>query len=109
MLTVDVAFRVSKRWGVPVRAEFACPDARTIVMTILDGEGAGSVVETHATALGTDDQGCGSTTWPTPNGAGCCATVAKPTAPELPSAGLTPGWLCVWHLLSSTSASRTTG
>ena len=57
VLTVDVAFRVSKRWGVPVRAEFACPDARTIVMTILDGEGAGSVVETHATALGTDDQG----------------------------------------------------
>ncbi|MEO6998313.1 MAG: DUF5914 domain-containing protein [Terracoccus sp.] len=57
VLTVDVAFRVSKRWAVPVRAEFTCPDARTIVMTILDGEGAGSVVETHATALGPDDQG----------------------------------------------------
>ena len=37
---------------MPVRAEFACPDARTIVMTIIDGEGAGSVVETHATPLG---------------------------------------------------------
>jgi phytoene/squalene synthetase len=52
LLTVDVTFRVSRRWGVPVRAEFACPDARTIVMTIVGGEGAGSVVETHATPMG---------------------------------------------------------
>ena len=29
----------------------ACPDARTIVMRIVDGEGTGSVVETHATPL----------------------------------------------------------
>lgn len=57
VLVVDVAFRVSKRWGVPVRAQFECPDARTIVMTIMDGEGAGSVVETHATALGADALG----------------------------------------------------
>lgn len=57
LLTVDVTFRVSRRWGVPVRAEFACPDARTIVMTIVDGEGAGSVVETHATPIGPGPDG----------------------------------------------------
>lgn len=57
VLTVDVTFRVSRTWGVPVRAEFACPDARTIVMTITDGEGAGSVVETHATPLGPGSDG----------------------------------------------------
>ncbi|SDS46982.1 Phytoene/squalene synthetase [Nocardioides scoriae] len=57
VLTVDVTFRVSRTWGVPVRAEFACPDARTIVMTITEGEGAGSVVETHATPLGPDAAG----------------------------------------------------
>lgn len=51
-LVVDVTFRLTRTWGVPVRAEFACPDARTIVMTIVGGEGAGSVVETHATPLG---------------------------------------------------------
>ncbi|HET7398658.1 MAG TPA: DUF5914 domain-containing protein [Intrasporangium sp.] len=56
-LVVDVAFRVSRRWGVPVRAEFTCPDARTVVMTITEGEGVGSVVETHATSLGRDAQG----------------------------------------------------
>jgi len=57
LLTVDVTFRVSRTWGVPVRAEFACPDARTIVMTITEGEGAGSVVETHATPLGLGPDG----------------------------------------------------
>lgn len=57
VLTVEVAFRVSRRWGVPVRAEFTTPDARTIVMTIVEGEGAGSVVETHATLLGRDRDG----------------------------------------------------
>jgi hypothetical protein len=56
-LVVDVAFRLSRSWAVPVRAEFTCPDARTIVMTITDGEGAGSVVETHATPLGPDRDG----------------------------------------------------
>lgn len=56
-LTVDVTFRLSRTYGVPVRAEFTCPDTRTIVMTIVDGEGAGSVVETHATPLGTDERG----------------------------------------------------
>jgi len=56
-LVVDVTFRLSRTWGVPVRAEFACPDARTIVMTIVDGEGSGSVVETHATPIGLDGLG----------------------------------------------------
>ncbi|MFV0460754.1 MAG: DUF5914 domain-containing protein [Actinomycetales bacterium] len=57
LLVVEVAYRVTPRFAVPVVAEFACPDARTIVMTITDGEGAGSVVETHATALGIDAEG----------------------------------------------------
>ena len=57
VLVVDVTFRVSRTWGVPVRAEFSCPDTRTIVMRIVDGEGTGSVVETHATPLGTDNEG----------------------------------------------------
>ncbi|TQM02298.1 DUF5914 domain-containing protein [Pseudonocardia kunmingensis] len=48
---VEVTFTVGSRFGVPVRAEFSCPDARTITMEIVDGEGAGSVVETHATPL----------------------------------------------------------
>jgi hypothetical protein len=49
---VDVTFRVAQRLGVPVRAQFSCPEPRTVVMRIIEGEGAGSVVETHATPLG---------------------------------------------------------
>jgi nitrite reductase/ring-hydroxylating ferredoxin subunit len=56
-LVVDVAFRLSPTWGVPVRAEFFCPDTRTIVMRIIEGEGTGSVVETHATPMGVDESG----------------------------------------------------
>ena len=56
-LVTDVTFRLNHTWGVPVRAQFTCPDARTIVMHITEGEGAGSVVETHATPLGTDPEG----------------------------------------------------
>ena len=56
-LVVDVAFRLGTRFAVPVRAEFSCPDARTIVMRIVSGEGEGSVVETHATPLGPDERG----------------------------------------------------
>lgn len=56
-LVTDVVFRLDRTWGVPVRAEFTCPDARSIVMTITAGEGAGSVVETHATPVGTDASG----------------------------------------------------
>jgi nitrite reductase/ring-hydroxylating ferredoxin subunit len=48
---VSVTFRVG-RLGVPTIAEFTCPDARTIVMRIIEGEGVGSVVETHATPIG---------------------------------------------------------
>jgi hypothetical protein len=47
---------------VPVRAEFTCPDSRTIVMHITEGEGAGSVVETHATPLGLGGDGRPRTT-----------------------------------------------
>lgn len=46
-----VAFRLSRNWGIPVRARFTCPEPRTIVMHIIEGEGVGSVVETHATPL----------------------------------------------------------
>ncbi|WP_067691208.1 DUF5914 domain-containing protein [Nocardia jejuensis] len=54
---LDVTFRVTRSLGVPVRAEFSCPDPRTIVMRIVEGEGAGSVVETHATPLGPGPDG----------------------------------------------------
>jgi hypothetical protein len=47
---VAVTFRVG-RLGVPVVAEFASPEPRTIVMRIVEGEGTGSVVETHATPV----------------------------------------------------------
>ncbi len=50
-ITVRVVYRVAGPWGVEVDARFHCPDARTIVMTIVDGEGTGSVVETHATPI----------------------------------------------------------
>jgi phenylpropionate dioxygenase-like ring-hydroxylating dioxygenase large terminal subunit len=50
-LCLDVTYRVFGRLGVPVRATFTSPEARTVVMTITDGEYAGSVVETHATPL----------------------------------------------------------
>ncbi|WIX76878.1 DUF5914 domain-containing protein [Amycolatopsis carbonis] len=49
---VEVTFRLAGRWGVPVVAEFFCPGPRTVVMRIVEGEGVGSVVETHATPLG---------------------------------------------------------
>jgi nitrite reductase/ring-hydroxylating ferredoxin subunit len=48
---VAVTFRMG-RLGVPVVAEFTSPEPRTIVMRIVDGEGTGSVVETHATPVG---------------------------------------------------------
>lgn len=49
---VSVTFRVAPGLGVPVQAEFTCPEPRTVVMRITAGEGAGSVVETHATPRG---------------------------------------------------------
>lgn len=48
---VEVTFTVGRRLGVPVHAAFSCPEPRTITMEIIDGEGTGTVVETHATPL----------------------------------------------------------
>ena len=48
---VAVTFRMG-RLGVPVIAEFTCPGPRIVVMRIIDGEGEGSVVETHGTPVG---------------------------------------------------------
>jgi nitrite reductase/ring-hydroxylating ferredoxin subunit len=53
---VAVTFRVG-RVGVPTVAEFTSPEARTILMRIVDGEGNGSVVETHATPIGLGPDG----------------------------------------------------
>ncbi|CAN5756889.1 DUF5914 domain-containing protein [soil metagenome] len=50
-LHLDVTYKLGGRIRLPVKSRFHCPDPRTIVMTILDGEGAGSVVETHATPI----------------------------------------------------------
>ncbi|MET8562709.1 DUF5914 domain-containing protein [Streptomyces flaveolus] len=55
--TVEVSFKVAGRLVVPVRAVFTAPGPRTVVMRVTEGEGAGSVVETHATPLGTDRLG----------------------------------------------------
>ncbi|MCC9711299.1 DUF5914 domain-containing protein [Streptomyces sp. MNU76] len=55
--TVDVSFRLTGRLVVPVRAVFTAPEPRTVVMRITEGEGEGSVVETHATPLAPDDRG----------------------------------------------------
>ncbi|MFC9250801.1 DUF5914 domain-containing protein [Amycolatopsis thailandensis] len=54
---VEVTFRLAGRLGVPVIAEFTCPGPRTVLMTIVEGEGVGSVVETHATPLGAGPDG----------------------------------------------------
>ncbi|MFD6415729.1 DUF5914 domain-containing protein [Streptomyces sp. NPDC060194] len=54
---VDVSFKVAGRVVVPVRAVFTAPEPRTVVMHITEGEGQGSVVETHATPLGDDADG----------------------------------------------------
>ena len=53
---VAVTFRMG-RLGIPVIAEFTSPEPRTLTMRIVDGEGAGSVVETHATPLGPGPDG----------------------------------------------------
>ena len=50
-ITVRVAKRVFGPLAIEVDATFHCPDPRTIVMTIIQGEGLGSVVETHATPI----------------------------------------------------------
>lgn len=50
-ITVRVAKRLLGPLSLEVDARFHCPDPRTIVMTIVAGEGRGSVVETHATPV----------------------------------------------------------
>ena len=50
-LLVRVAFRVAGPFCVEVDCTFHSPEPRCIVMTIVDGEGTGSVVETHATPV----------------------------------------------------------
>jgi hypothetical protein len=50
-ITVRVAYRVATRVAMEVDARFDCADPRTIVMTIVAGDGCGSVVETHATPI----------------------------------------------------------
>ena len=47
---VAVTFQIG-RLRIPVVAEFTSPEPRTIVVRIVDGEGTGSVVETHATPV----------------------------------------------------------
>ncbi len=51
-ITVRVAFRIAGRVAMEVDARFHSPEPRTIVMTIVEGSFRGSVVETHATPLG---------------------------------------------------------
>ena len=50
-IKLRVAYRVSGPLVVEVDCTFHCPTRRSIVMTIVDGDGAGSVVETHATPI----------------------------------------------------------
>ncbi len=51
VLKVRVAKRLVGRLCVETDATFRSPEPRTIVMTIVDGEGTGFVVETHATPI----------------------------------------------------------
>lgn len=50
-IDLRVAYKVAGPFEVEVTARFAVPEPRTIVMTIIEGEGTGSVVETHATPI----------------------------------------------------------
>lgn len=52
VLTLRVAYRVAGPFCVEVDATFHSPTRRSIVMTIVGGDGVGSVVETHATPIG---------------------------------------------------------
>lgn len=54
---VTVTFRVAGSLGAPSTAEFTSPEPRTILMRIIEGEGVGSVVETHATPIGPGPDG----------------------------------------------------
>jgi isorenieratene synthase len=50
-LDLRVQYRLLGRVVIEVDATFHCPEPRTIVMTIVQGEGEGSTVETHATPI----------------------------------------------------------
>ncbi|MGI9308342.1 MAG: DUF5914 domain-containing protein [Gammaproteobacteria bacterium] len=50
-ITVRVAKRIVGRLAVETDAVFFSPEPRSIVMTIIEGEGKGSVVETHASPI----------------------------------------------------------
>jgi isorenieratene synthase len=50
-VTVRVVYRIVGPLGVEVDARFHSPNLRTIVMTIVRGEGEGSIVETHASPI----------------------------------------------------------
>ncbi|MEM9188495.1 MAG: DUF5914 domain-containing protein [Myxococcota bacterium] len=52
VLTLRVSYRVIGPLAMEVDATFHSPEPRTITMTIVAGEGIGSVVETHATPIG---------------------------------------------------------
>ncbi|MBX3250440.1 MAG: Rieske 2Fe-2S domain-containing protein [Myxococcales bacterium] len=51
VLRLRVSYRVVGRVCVEVDATFHAPTRRSIVMTIVDGDGVGSVVETHASPV----------------------------------------------------------
>lgn len=78
-ITVRVVYRIAGPLGVEVDARFHCPDPRTIVMTIVAGEGAGSTVETHATPMGDGRTAIVEAT---------LATTARPEGSWLPHASL---------------------
>jgi isorenieratene synthase len=50
-ITVRVAYRVVGKLAVEVDARFHSPEPNSIVMTIIDGEGVGSMVETHGSPV----------------------------------------------------------
>ncbi len=52
VLRLRVSYRILGPICMEVDATFHSPEPRTITMTIVDGEGVGSVVETHATPIG---------------------------------------------------------
>jgi hypothetical protein len=56
IFTVAVTFHLG-RVGMPVITAFSVPEPRTVVMHIVEGEGVGSVVETHATPIGPGPDG----------------------------------------------------
>lgn len=51
-VVVRVAKRIAGPFAIEVDARFDSPERRSIVMTIVAGEGQGSMVETHATPIG---------------------------------------------------------